>query len=244
MDYDAVRSMFDLNEPTVLRTIAIDRDVSVDVKTAADPDTGHLIHGLALWPASTFLARELYKSNDASPDVVVELGAGAGLVGLTLLRKHSEARVIFTDRDHASLNLINESLDLLDDAAKSRATTEILEWGRPLSAELRASMFNAKKLMIVGADLIYSTEVVETLFDTVRRAFRAASPESDVSFTFCSSFRHPDTETLVCERYATFSTRRVAFDTLFDSGVAAEDGRKIEVFRPTSRSDEAVGDSN
>lgn len=117
--------------------------------------------GQIIWPGATFLGWYLVHARDRlAGQVVIELGAGAGLCGL--LASQMAAEVVLTDG-------IDEVVELLErNAAAYGGTASIsvrkLEWGVPESHG--ALRFH----VIIGADVVFAffPNSISLLFEAVK----------------------------------------------------------------------------
>ena len=136
-----------------------------------DSNPGHVQSGLYIWPASENLARHLiHRWTMLSRDsvVVVELGAGCGLAGITSTKLPNCVCSILTDYDPGSMNILEENIVENRVLGDPYSVTENLEWGAPLSSSLITHVsYYGKTSLVIGADLLYCTSVVKPLFTTV-----------------------------------------------------------------------------
>jgi len=195
---DGLRCLFDAYEPkrqvntsfTVKKT---KRKVDLKILCAEDDHPGALQSGVFLWPAANALGGYIAAGDfdDIIPSTetrisILELGAGAGLVGLTAAKVIDNSKVILTDRDQVSLDLINENINL--NGLERDCSTAQLIWGDSKDSLRMCSNLSEKIDLIIGSDLIYSVDVVSDLMTTVK-ILMAQNKAS--AFILCSSFRHP-----------------------------------------------------
>jgi hypothetical protein len=123
--------------------------------------------------------------------VIVELGAGLGLISILLDKSCNNSIVISTDGDADSNQSLVENIESSD--CSTRLVVELLRWGNhddenrvknviinQISSHRRTMNHDIKdggKLMgssgscidtIIGADIIYEEEQIIPLFDTVK----------------------------------------------------------------------------
>lgn len=183
--------------------------VEVEVQVIDDEDgPGALQTGQRTWPAAPFLADYLVQhwakvviANRRCH--VLELGAGCGLLGLTLAQLPGIDSVLMTDHDPGTLVLIREGI--VRNRARLRegvrCEAALLEWGGRVDARFlpvprqEGEKYNPR-LLIVGSDLIYSADVVISLFETVAGVLRKRKEEesspaeagAEDRFWLCGSF--------------------------------------------------------
>ncbi|KAK0615847.1 putative methyltransferase-domain-containing protein [Bombardia bombarda] len=135
--------------------------------------------GGMLWPAGMVLAKHMlrYHLNELPHSRILELGAGGGLVGLSVAKAcHLETPMYLTDQEEMEeLMHHNISLNGLDDQVKAR----ILNWGEPLSQEI----VDFKADTILAADCVYFEPAFPLLMQTMQDLL-AASPSATIYFCF------------------------------------------------------------
>jgi len=161
--------------------------IEVEVQVIDDEDgPGALQTGQRTWPAAPFMADYLVqnwaRTSAAACKHVLELGAGCGLLGLTLAQLPGVKNVIMTDHDPGTLVLIREGIARNQASLREGARCEaaLVEWGGEVDACLlpkpglgqEEGTEEAPVLLIVGSDLIYSVDVVASLFETVAGVLR------------------------------------------------------------------------
>ena len=165
------------------------------------------------------------------PVTVMELGAGAGLTGLAAAKLLSMSRCVdricvLTDRDASSCRMMRKSVRR-NESLKEFVSCRPLTWGSAEDAArlvtefgMGASGTNAastaaaasRALIVIGSDLIYSSDVARSLLVTVHALLEATASASE--FWLCSSFRHPETTDIVQEQCDSLGLSRA---TIFDS---------------------------
>jgi predicted nicotinamide N-methyase len=156
--------------------------------TAIDDQPGSFQSGQYVWPAAETLANYLHEKwtdlwlrrEDESEKLVVELGAGVGVAGLTcalLLQTLKEpGKVILTDYDPGCLEMIEKNISLND---IYNAHVENCEWGPDQELTLYPGCCD----LLLGSDLIYCKSVVRPLLRTVQALLKAGG-----MFILVSSF--------------------------------------------------------
>lgn len=251
---DSVRCLFDAYEPKQKHRLTFpvystgaSSSLSIDILSATDSDPAALQSGVYLWPASHALSEYLCSESGAALSVpearILELGAGAGLAGIVAVKRFRplHARVVLTDRDHVSVDLLEQNL-VLNGILKEEGAAAAVSWGDSAAAkeQLRGVLQEYGPFdMVIGSDLIYSSEVCAELFWTVKEVLIYGSGGRNYScngstegerkgacFVLCSSFRHEETTRIVeaaCER---LKMRRECVQDGIGSG-----GSMIEIFR-------------
>ena len=129
-----------------------------------------------------YLHCTLYRSDLQSP-LVLELGAGCGLVGLTVARLPGVNTLVFSDYDPGSCKLIEENIELnKDDMSCKNCIVESLTWGDVTKAKSLVDTYGEFPL-VFGSDLIYCKDVIAPLLITVSQVLYAGG-----LFVLASSF--------------------------------------------------------
>ena len=165
-DLCAIGFMFDAEHHRETRKITFPGDIEVTLKTIGDKP-GHVQSGQYLWPAAQAAGNYLIEHwNDIGSDSVLELGAGCGLAGIVASKLKGVERVVWTDYDHGSLQLLEENSQ---ENCTCKSFVHFLEWGKSIDAEVRSDNEypDGGFRLVVGTDLIYCKEVIEPLFHTV-----------------------------------------------------------------------------
>lgn len=133
--------------------------------TLIGEDPGHRQSGHYLWPAAQFLATYLAKNwNKYSSTLVVELGSGIGLCGIVSSHLGDRSQlVVLTDYDHGCLELLN--INIMNNSCQINSRAQFLEWGGNIREVVKDH--HGDSLLLIGSDLLYSTEVVRPLFVSV-----------------------------------------------------------------------------
>ncbi|KAK4122455.1 hypothetical protein N657DRAFT_576241 [Parathielavia appendiculata] len=128
--------------------------------------------GGQLWPAGMVLAKHMlrYHRDRLQHARILELGAGGGVVGLTVARGCAslEHPLYLTDMvEMESLMQHNISLNGLDDRVRAR----VLNWGEPLSQEI----LDFKPDIILAADCVYFEPAFPLLMQTLQNLMALVS---------------------------------------------------------------------
>jgi hypothetical protein len=151
-----------------------------------------------VWPAAPFLARFVARhwGRHATLQLpvgacVLELGAGCGLVGLTVAQMDGCASVTMTDHDPGTLKLIEEGVAKNGPRLRAACRAALLEWGD--EAVVTALGGEEGFDFVLGSDLIYSDTVVRPLLATVVGVLREGKGQQgrgrgEPHFLICGSF--------------------------------------------------------
>ncbi|KAM7200111.1 protein-lysine methyltransferase METTL21D [Rhypophila sp. PSN 637] len=136
--------------------------------------------GGQLWPAGLVLAKHMlrYHRDELKHSRILELGAGGGIVGLTVAKGCGtlDVPLMMTDQEEMeSLMQHNISLNGLEDRVQGR----ILNWGEPLSQEV----VDLKPDTILAADCVYFEPAFPLLMQTLKDLL-ALNPSATVYFCF------------------------------------------------------------
>ncbi|KAK0745390.1 putative methyltransferase-domain-containing protein [Apiosordaria backusii] len=135
--------------------------------------------GGQLWPAGMVLAKHMlhYQRDKLQTSRVLELGAGGGIVGLTIAKGcRIDQPLYITDMiDMEPLMQHNIALNELGDRVRGR----ILNWGEPLSQEI----IDFKPDTILAADCVYFEPAFPLLLQTLKDLL-TLTPTATVFFCF------------------------------------------------------------
>lgn len=193
--------MFDACHQRETRSVSLKGDLVLQVRTIGDRP-GHLQSGQYIWPASIAAANYLINRWDSLQcKAVLELGSGCGITGIALSKMAGVQSVIMTDYDLGSLQLISENIQLNGNNDSSSSSSAIssshyLEWGAPIPPSIQQlPLFPPEGFrLVVGADLVYSKDVIPALLRTVLSLLH----ESLGVFILVSSFRLSDVSSIHC----------------------------------------------
>ncbi|KAK4113715.1 hypothetical protein N656DRAFT_788648 [Canariomyces notabilis] len=160
--------------------------------------------GGQLWPAGMVLAKHMlrYHRDELQHARILELGAGGGIVGLTVARGCSrlDHPLYITDMvDMESLMQHNIALNDLGD----RVRAKVLNWGEPLSQEI----LDFKPDTILAADCVYFEPAFPLLLQTLQDLL-ALVPSATIYFCF-KKRRRADMQFLKAARKA-FTVTEIA----------------------------------
>ena len=192
--------MFDACHQRETRAVTLGGDLVLQVRTIGDRP-GHLQSGQYIWPASIAAANYLIQRWDSLQcKEVLELGSGCGITGIAVSKMAGVQSVIMTDYDLGSLQLISENIQLngSNDSIRDISTSHYLEWGAPIPPAIQQlPLFPSDGFrLVVGADLVYSKDVIPALLRTVRSLLH----ESLGVFVLVSSFRLSDVSSTAAAR--------------------------------------------
>lgn len=148
---------------------------TVRIKTIGE-NPGHKQSGQYVWPAAKAIADYIIDHKGegifSTAKVIVELGAGCGIGGIVASQCLQTCEsVVLTDYDPGALSLVTDNIYLNGVAEKCRVS--FLEWGNLDGEEMIA--LRGLVDLIIGADLIYSKDVVRPLLQTVKGCLSGAT---------------------------------------------------------------------
>lgn len=164
-DLSSIGFMFDAGRDKVNQAINLPCGIVIKVK-CIDGNPGHVQSGNYLWPAASSAGEHIVTHWSHLKSVnVLEFGAGCGLSGLAASLMEGVKRVVFTDHDYSSLELIAENIQL---NKRENCYYHLLSWGEKIPNDLRVEYEYPEEGfdLIIGADLIYCVEVVGPLFSS------------------------------------------------------------------------------
>lgn len=170
----------------------VSRDVRVSIKETPRLISGSGTTGLRTWEAALYLATYLSSQSHLRDKTVLELGAGTGLVGLSLLMSpHVQLKqMIFTDGDSQLLDNLGPTLEL-NGVERSNFACQRLLWGTTDSTNSEAYIqpITPQVDYVIGADITYDALVVSKLCNTISDFFRLGTTTAIIAATV----RNPDT---------------------------------------------------
>lgn len=179
---------------------------TVDVQCIDEDGPGALISGQYVWPAAPFLAGFVarhwghrHPALDGLPPHtrVLELGAGCGLVGLTVAQMAGCATVVMTDHDPGTLRLIEAGVARNQARLRAACRAALLEWGQDAVGQALVGGDGGGGDedcggfdLVIGSDLIYSDTVVRPLLATVAGVLGDSRGKGAMGarFLICGSF--------------------------------------------------------
>ncbi|EER06674.1 conserved hypothetical protein [Perkinsus marinus ATCC 50983] len=132
-----------------------------------------------IWPSAhlltKFLAKEL-KTRKNCPIDFIDIGCGAGLVGLAVAASAGSKKVVLTDLAD-QLGSAQRSLDLNDEEVKAKTRLMPLPWG-DLEAgkkviETLSDDDDERELWVCGSGLVYFDSLMAPLADTFQQLLNA-----------------------------------------------------------------------
>ncbi|XP_015926197.1 protein-lysine N-methyltransferase EEF2KMT [Parasteatoda tepidariorum] len=143
--------------------------------------------GLQTWEASKYLAEWCINNPSLFTDKkILELGSGIGLLGITILKLCQPKQYIFTDKSWEVLNVLSSNIQINELDLKCDIQQIPLVWSTTTEND-------AKKLssdILLGADLVYDTSMVESLVHALKIFL---SKESTCAY-IASKIRDPNTD--------------------------------------------------
>ncbi|KAJ5683198.1 hypothetical protein N7462_006363 [Penicillium macrosclerotiorum] len=118
--------------------------------------------GGQLWPAGMVLGKYLLSQHaaDMRGKIVVELGAGGGLVGLAVARGCDIGTPIYITDQQPMYSLMEANIQL--NQLRSKVTASVLNWGEPVPAQIPP-----KPDIILAADCVYFEPAFPLLIATL-----------------------------------------------------------------------------
>ena len=181
-DMDGLGFMFDNLQATKSSTYTLplplckgsskdQMEIRVSIE-AIDDNPGACISGHYLWPASMLMANHLVNNrlDYQGYNRALEVGSGSGMGGIvTALIGGGE--VVMTDHDHGVLKRCERNAEMTDEVGgkgqkeiKGRCSFEEVRWGNKVDIDRVGE--GGRFDLVVGADVIYSSEVVGILYET------------------------------------------------------------------------------
>jgi predicted nicotinamide N-methyase len=153
---------------------------------------------------------------------VIELGAGSGIVGITLSCFYPNAtQVLLTDLPEAS-ELLTHNISLLPSPHSARITHSILDWSSPLPPRVSDTSWD----LVLVADCTYNPDVVPDLVSTLRSL--ALGGKRGVVILLAMKVRHEDE--MVCFDLLAQSGFVVRENVALPLPMSAGEPEQIEIF--------------
>lgn len=245
----AMGFMFDSSHARICMTFDIGTQYMVKLRMIKG-DPGHVQSGQYLWPAAHFAAKWLvarqhedWLNSTVNESIqVIELGAGCGLAGLALAQLPAVSKVILTDYDYGSLQLLEANVieaKSLESAREKSFLVASLKWGSSLPAELHTSLDSAHPVLVVGTDLIYSRDVIRPLFQTAVLLLKYYNrddhfPGSVARFVLFSSFDISDYDSELAAVCADVGLSVVQLESLMVCKGASDSRSRVQLFTLTA----------
>jgi predicted nicotinamide N-methyase len=153
----------DLEErETVEIPIVDDSSSIITLRQYISSDDRWGIHS-SVWEGGLALLAYLQQHPVPKDTLIVDLGSGTGIVGLGLT-KLGYTKVAVTD--------LQEALPLLDDNVQRNEVSDAVQvcnltWGEPLSKQVLNLIQNSKRVLCVGADIVYRQSLFAPLIATL-----------------------------------------------------------------------------
>jgi predicted nicotinamide N-methyase len=119
----------------------------------------------SVWEGGLALLAYLSETHNQRDALIIDLGAGTGIVGLGCALLGYTNKILLTDLD--------EALPLLKDNVQRNALRDSevivtpLVWGEPLSSLVRDSIVQAEQVLVLGADIVYRQNIMDPLIRTL-----------------------------------------------------------------------------
>ncbi|RKF53280.1 Protein-lysine N-methyltransferase EFM6 [Erysiphe neolycopersici] len=135
--------------------------------------------GGQLWPAGMVLAKHMlrYHKNTLIEARILELGAGGGVVGLSVAMGCRINKPIYITDQENMMDLVRRNIEI--NALETVAQELVLEWGNPLPTEVLRRQPN----LILAADCVYYEPSFPLLLTTLKDLAKL-SPETIIYFCF------------------------------------------------------------
>ena len=149
--------------------------------------------GSHIWDSGYILTKYLLEEFGKMEGTIIELGAGCGILGISLNKLFDEkVNVIMTDR-YSQKNLIQQNIQLND--SEANCSFSELDWANQAHISNLQLHVNGVVDFIVAADVIYDEDSIEPLIHLIRmlNPLRAvflaqkARKGSDLSLAHCQS---------------------------------------------------------
>jgi predicted nicotinamide N-methyase len=159
---------------------------------------------------------------------VLELGAGCGIVGITLSRFYPNAsKILLTDLPEAT-EILTRNLNLCPPLGRNQQIThEILDWSSPLPPNVKNTDWN----MVIVSDCTYNPGVVPDLVLTLRSI--ATKSQRDVVILLAMKVRHESE--IMCFDLMAQSGFAVREKAVLPLPMLAGEAEQIEIFVLTLR---------
>lgn len=163
--------------------------------------------GLRLWPAAIPLAMHLHRkvlpelrAEHGRPLRLLELGAGRGLVGLSVAALSDDVTVVLTDDPQAVVqqeggaaavtDVLRENIGLNEELTDGRVSAARLAWGdeRDIERVCASGGFD----LIFGSDLLYEPAGYVPLLATIERVSMSGPDRSDAIIAYSSRHEGED----------------------------------------------------
>lgn len=153
----------------------IDETNSIRLLESRNVISGSGTTGLRTWEAALHLGEYLLSTPPAQTwvcdKIILELGAGTGLLSMLCARPLRAKAVLCTDGSEEVTNAVKENLGLNPGMQLVEAST--LMWGCDVEDPSLAARVGERKVdTVIGADVTYDTSVIPLLVATIANVFR------------------------------------------------------------------------
>jgi hypothetical protein len=138
-----------------------------------------------------------------SSSKILELGAGCGIVVLTLSHFLPRSKMILTDLAEAS-EILNVNIQTAYPASEDRVTHQVLDWSLPLPQNVEITKWD----LVLVADCTYNSDVVPDLVKTLK-TLAEGNGETGLKVVLAMKVRH--------------DSELVFFDLMENAGFAVEE---------------------
>lgn len=155
----------------------VGEDSTVKIRETPRVISGAGTTGLRTWEAALYLLDFLNREESSvslKGEKIAEIGAGTGLVSLSLMKnhvKHGFSSIVVTDGNTSLLPAFHSTVKLNSLDIDAEVKTEQLIWGSDASngpeGDLKEVLFLPEVDVVLGADVTYDALVVPLLCETI-----------------------------------------------------------------------------
>lgn len=185
---DALEFTYTLVDTSKGLTVCQDKNFCTGAR--AMPSHGHCVWDAALLLSQFFQVSTRFPPNFFESKKVIELGAGVGLVGMTLATLG--AHVVLSDQDYC-VPLLKENVRLNQSHFSNPIAVKTLQWG----SNIETLPIESPDL-IVASDIIYNESSFELLIQTLKQLWSSAT-----QFYLCFETRNLTKEKLFLDLLVT-----------------------------------------
>lgn len=132
--------------------------------------------GLCTWEASIALANWFLQSNNQDlieGKTILEIGAGTGLCGLSLVKFGNPAKVILTDGSHSVMKNLKLNI-AINFENRENIEEKLLPWENIQIIQIESVD------LIIAADVVYDISVFDDLTNTISAIFKASAKKCEL----------------------------------------------------------------
>jgi predicted nicotinamide N-methyase len=171
--------------------------LSVKIQENPKVISGNNTTGLRTWEAAIYLSNYILQNEHlVQNSSVLELGAGTGLVSMSLLKSKIPSSVIITDGSPDLFDNLNASLNLNNLAGKDNLKCHQYLWGHQ---ETEGALAQADYL--VGADITYDSSILEDLLITILDFFHYGTKAAYIAATVRNESTITDWENVLTKSF-------------------------------------------